>query len=380
MKIAFLSTFYPYRGGIAQYNAALYRALEQNHQVRAFNFSLQFPSFLFPGSTQFVGQADHADPVPSQRVLNSINPLTYINTSRQILLFKPDLLLLGYFTPFLAPAHGTVAWLLRRKKIPAVAIVNNVLPHERLPLDKQLIRFFMGQLSGAVVMGQAVQQELKDFAPDLKVLLHPHPVYRHFGKKIPQEQARRQLGIPPGKKVLLFFGLIRPYKGLDVLLKTFQQLSDDYFLLVAGEAYEETEKYRQMLQQAKHPENALMHNRYISDNEVPRYFSAADVAVLPYRTATQSGVTAVASHFELPVIVTDTGNLKETVAPWQTGEVIEKADPALLAQAIDRFFSKENSVDYRKNIQNFNHTFTWEHLATELSRFAASLQNTATGL
>jgi len=376
MKIAFLSTFYPYRGGIAQFNAALYRAFEASgHTVRAFNFRLQFPGFLFPGTTQYVSPHDRADPIPSTRCLNSINPVSYVQTAQKIRQFAPDLLLVGYFTPYLAPALSLTAWLLRKDKVPRVAILNNLYPHEPAPLQMGLIRFFLGQMDGFMVMGREVEQQLHEQLPDAPKIKFPHPVYRHFGKPMPQEHAKKALNIDPDRRTLLFFGLIRPYKGLDVLLKAFRNLNPgQYQLIIAGEPYEDFGKYRSLLSELPPKSKVVEILRYVDDTEVTMLFSAADLAVLPYKSATQSGVTAIANHFELPVLVTDKGNLKEHVAPFGTGIVAEEASPELIEQGIHAFFQEGAPERYRQNIRKFNTQFTWEALAQKLVGFTKELK------
>lgn len=305
MKIAFLSTFYPYRGGIAQFNASLFRALEKKHDVRAFNFSLQFPSLIFPGATQFVSEQDQADPIPSERCLNSINPLSYWATYRQIRKMQSDLLLLSYWLPLLAPAFGSVAWLLRREGVRVVSVLNNLIPHEHRAGDALFNRFYLSQNDAYIVMGEAVRRDLLRLSPGALHELHPHPVYQHFTARPSKAEARAYLGIPTDRKVLLFFGLIRHYKGLDLLIRAFNRLPEGYSLLIAGESYEDFAEYQSLIDSGGKKAAVYLFNRYIPDSEVPYFFQAADVCVLPYRSATQSGVVAIACDFGLPVIVTD---------------------------------------------------------------------------
>ncbi|WP_020530553.1 glycosyltransferase [Flexithrix dorotheae] len=373
MKIAFLSTFYPFRGGIAQFNASLFRAIEKEHEVEAFNFTLQYPKFLFPGSSQFVDPQDNADPVPNSRLLNPVNPASFYKTYRAILKFNPDFLIIGYWMPFFAPAFGTVAWLLRKKGIKVISIINNMIPHESKPGDKVFSQYFVNNIDGFFVMGEAVKKDVLSLVPKAKILLHPHPIYTHFGEKKSRNEAVESLKIEPGKKNILFFGLIRAYKGLDLLIEAFDGLSDDYQLIIAGECYEDFSKYEFLIGKNNNKENIKLFNRYIPDHEVKDFFSAADVCVIPYKSGTQSGVIATAFYFDVPAIVTDVGNLRESVESFNTGICISSPDSSLLKTAIHDFFNNSEREGYLRNIIDFKRKFTWENLSKEIVRFYKSI-------
>ncbi|MDW7694358.1 glycosyltransferase [Flammeovirgaceae bacterium SG7u.111] len=373
MKIAYLSTFYPFRGGIAQYNASLFRALEKSHEVKAYNFTVQYPNLLFPGTSQYVPENDNADPIPSTRLLNSINPLSYWKTATEIGKFAPDLLIIGYWMPFFGPSQGMVAKLLRKKGCKVISVINNLIPHEQKPGDAQFTNFFVKQNDGFVVMGESVKNDLLSVRPDAPFILHPHPIYAHFGEKIERNEALKKLDIAPDKKVILFFGLIRAYKGLDALIEAMGQLSDEYVLLIVGEAYESIEKYKKLIETSPNKEGIRLINEYVPDEEVNTYFSAADVNILPYRTATQSGVSAVAFHFDVPIIVTDKGSLKESVKPYGTGLAIPDAEPTLIANAIQEVFREGNLEKFKQNIASFKAKFTWANLAEEITTFTKTL-------
>ncbi|MCS7004315.1 MAG: glycosyltransferase [Cytophagales bacterium] len=373
MKIAYLSTFYPYRGGIAHFNALLYRAFEQqSNTIKAFTFTRQYPEILFPGSTQYVSSADKVDNIPAVRVLDTINPITYFSTAHQIQKFKPDILVMKYWMPFFAPSLGTVARLLRKKGVKTAAILDNVKPHEKRIGDNLLNRYFLSSLDFAVVMSPTVEQDLKDLSPSLPYVFHPHPTYNHFGQKLPKSQAREYFNIPNHAKVLLFFGLIRAYKGLDVLIESFNRLSEEYYLLIAGEPYEDTQKYRALVAQNKNRERIFIYEKYIPDNEVNLFFSAADVNILPYKSATQSGVLTISYHFDLPVIVTKVGSLHDTVEKYRTGITIQHADVPHLVEAITSFF--HSSYSYEENISNFKKVYTWESLAAQIVEHAKTIR------
>ena len=369
MKIAILAPFYPYRGGIAQFAASLYRGFEAaGHEVRAYTFTRQYPEILFPGSSQYVSEADAADPIPAERVLDSVNPLSYWKAARQIQAFGPDLLVLKYWMPFVAPSLGTVARRLRKKGTYVLTVLDNITPHERRIGDERLNRYFLNSNDAFVPMSSSVEKDLLRLRPEASYFFHPHPLYSHFGEKPPTAEAREKLGIPGGKKVLLFFGLIREYKGLDILIEAFHQLGEEYYLLIAGESYGGYSSLSESIASGGKEHLVGQHIRYIPDEEVPIFFSAADVCVLPYRSATQSGVTAISYHFDVPVIVTDVGGLRETVEPYQAGLVVDKPFPDLFAQAILEFFEKAPEY-YRKHIQRFKEEYSWQGLAEKIVDF-----------
>jgi glycosyltransferase involved in cell wall biosynthesis len=369
MKIAFLSTFYPYRGGIAQFNAALFHALEKENQLKAFTFSRQYPDLLFPGKTQYTTQNDQADEIPALRTLDSLNPFTYYSTAKKINQFEPDLLIISYWMPFFAPSLGMVAKLVRKKGTKVISILHNIIPHEPKIGDLTLNRFFVRQNDACITLSQAVAQDLQKLSPTKKHSFHPHPIYEHFGEKIHKEIACERLKIPKDKKTLLFFGLIRDYKGLDILLEAFDNLSDEYILLIAGECYGKVDKYLELISKNKNKKQIFDHIRYIPDQEVPLFFSAADLLVLPYRTATQSGVVAISYHFDLPVIVTDVGSLKELVGKHEIGLVVSKPDSTEITVAIQAFFDNDLKPKFQKNIKQFKTKYSWDSLAKEITNF-----------
>lgn len=366
MKIAFLSPFYPFRGGIAQFSNRLYRAFEElSHQVKAFNFTTQYPDVLFPGKTQYV-EGTTTDPVPSTRLLSSINPLSYLRTAKAIRTFAPELLLLRYWMPFFAPSLGTVA-RLQPQHLKKMAILDNLIPHEKRIGDHWLTRYFLAACDSFVVMSRQVEQELLALKPNARYIFHPHPIYDHYGQKLEKLHARKMLGIRPDLKWMLFFGLIRPYKGLDLLLEAMQSLDDSFGLLIAGESYEDFSTYQQRIDKLPFPQNISANISFVPEEKVNVYFSAADVVVLPYKSATQSGVTAIALHFEVPVIVTDVGGLKEQVNE-KLGLVAPPTKEGLLTQ-IRSFFSKQH--DFLPNIRATKAQLSWQSLAEKIIQFNA---------
>ena len=374
MKIAILSCFYPYRGGIAQFNANLYEELGKTHDVRAFNFSRQYPDILFPGKTQYVTKEDEAVPIEAEALLDTANPLSCGRTAQAIRAWGPDLLLVRYWMSWFAPSLGEVA----RKMAPGcrvIGILDNVVPHERHWFDTPLTRWFLKGLDGAVTLCEEVGRDLLALRPDIPHAVLPHPIYTHFGAKLPREEAERRLGLPAGRRTLLFFGLIREYKGLDILLQAFDLLDERYQLVVAGEPYGSFDKYQQLIDGGRAPVDVHVFPNYIRDGEVKDYFSAADLTVLPYRSATQSGISSVSAHFGVPMVVTDVGGLRETVGARGTGIVCDNGTPASIAAAITRYFDELTlQEELRAGIAAEKERLSWSRFAQDLMTFAESIK------
>lgn len=367
MKVAFLSTFYPFRGGIAQFNANLYEAMGREHEVKAFTFTCQYPSFLFPGKTQYVTEQDKAKVVDSTAVLNTANPLSYFSAARRIIEWKPDIVVMKYWMSYLAPSLGTVARLLRRRGIRVVTILDNVIPHETKFFDKPFSKWFLKQNDLCVAMSDSVLADMLSLTPQVPHISQPHPLYDHFGTKMERSEARSSLGLKQNLKTLLYFGLIRDYKGLDMLIDAFGRLPEDYQLVIAGESYGSFEKYEKQI--AALPEEyrsrILICNRYIGDEEVPAFFSAADVCVLPYRSATQSGITAISLHFDLPLIATPVGGLPQSIGASGIGLMTTEATPEAIAAAIGEYFATPAEV-WTAAIAELKCKATWENLANAI--------------
>lgn len=370
MRICYLSTFYPYRGGIAQFNALLYRQLEKNHKVDAITFKRQYPSILFPGKTQFVTSDDVADPIPSQRWLDTVNPLSYIYTARKIRNLKPDVVLTKYWMTFFAPSLGFV--LSRQSRFSKrIAILDNVIPHERRFFDHAFNRYFLNRNDAFIAMTEKVKADLLSYLPEAKCLVIPHPVYNQFGPRLNKEEALDALGLNQlkDKNVLLFFGIIRDYKGLDVLLETLTKLDDSYHLIIAGEAYGDFVKYTRMMEQWRISDRCHVFERYIDDHEVPYFFSASDVCMLTYKSATQSGISGISQHFELPTIATNVGGLAESIIPDQTGYVVANVDPIEISKTIEKYFIENKKEIFRRNIGIENKANSWESFSKTLLDF-----------
>lgn len=372
MRIAFLSTFYPYRGGIAQFNASLYRALEKNHEVKAFTFTRQYPEVLFPGKTQMVENDETADKIPSIRVLDSINPLSYWQAAKKINQFQPDMLIMKYWMSFLAPALGTTAGLVN-KSSKVVTILDNVIPHEKKFFDNAFTKYLLEKNDGFIAMSDAVANDLYTLAPAARCIRIDHPLYDHFGATVTREKACAALNIDPSKKNLLFFGFIRDYKGLDLLIEAFNTLDNSYNLIIAGECYGSFDKYQAMIDKSPLKQNIHVFTDYIPDNKVPHFFGAADVCVLPYKSATQSGITSIAYHFEVPLIATDTGGLKESITDGSTGLIVKSPDSILIAQAIQHYFDNTLSEKMKHDIIQLKERLSWAKFAEGIVNFGGTL-------
>ena len=373
MKIAILSCFYPYRGGISQFNACLYGELSKEHVVKAFNFSRQYPEFLFPGKTQFVTEDDEAVPVESVSLLDTANPFTYHSTYKAIRDWDPDVLIVRYWMSYFAPSLGYITRKMK-SRCKVISILDNVIPHEPHFFDTPLTRYFLKGSSGSVTLCEAVSKDLLKISPDARYTVIQHPLYSHFGMKKDRAEAERKLGLAPGKKNLLFFGLIRTYKGLDILLEAFGKLSDEYQLIIAGEPYGSFDKYQEIIDRLPGKDRIFMDLKYIKDSEVTDYFSAADLAVLPYRSATQSGISSVSYHFEVPMVVTDVGGLKETIGDRGTGLVAAECTPEAVNVEILRYFG---DPDLRnrciENIRQEKERLSWKTFANKLTEFIGQL-------
>lgn len=376
MKIAILSCFYPYRGGISQFNACVLQELEKSHTVKAFNFRRQYPDILFPGKTQYVTKDDNAVPVESQALLDTANPFSYIATARAIREWNPDLLIMRYWMSWFAPSLGYIARHMK-KNCKVISILDNVVPHEPHFFDRPFTKYFLKPQDGFVVLCNAVRQDLLNIMPDARHICTPHPLYSHFGEKMQREEAEKAVGIKNGNtKNILFFGLIREYKGLDLLIEAFGKLDKSYRLIVAGEPYGSFEKYQKLIDASPNKENIILNTNYIEDSQVSKYFSSADVCVLPYRSATQSGISSISYHFEVPMITTDVGGLRETIGERGTGVIMENGEPATIARAIEDYFTPENAGmrgEMILNIRKEKERLSWGTFCSKLEDFYKTL-------
>lgn len=373
MKINYLSTFYPFRGGIAQFNAALYRALEaKGHQVDAVTFKRQYPNLLFPGKTQYVSEDDKVDIIPGNEMVDSINPINWYNAAKKIRNSNPDILLMKFWIPYFGPSLGYIS-KRQHPETRSITILDNVIPHERKPMDMPLIRYYLNRVNGFIVMSEQVRDELLSIKPDARFAYKQHPLYDHFGDRVDKAQARKKLNLDTNKKTLLFFGFIRPYKGVDLLIEAMNKLDESYQLVIAGESYGSFDLYQKLIEENNFKTNIHQHVRYISDDEVPLFFSAADACVLPYKSATQSGITSIAYHFELPMIATDVGGLKEMVLDEKTGIIVHVPKAEAIAEGIRNFFDIE-SKQFASHIAEKKQELSWESFAESILDLYAEIK------
>ena len=371
MNIVIVGTAYPLRGGIAHFNALLYKHLSKNHHVDIVTFSRQYPSILFPGKTQDEkGGQDSA--VPSEQLIDSINPVTWITAANAIARKNPDLLIFKYWMPFFAPCFGTIARIVRRKTGAKVLFIcDNIIPHEKRPGDMALTRYAFNTADAFIVQSGSVERDLNTFMPHARYELIPHPVYEIFGSSRPKADARAQLGLDD-ERVILFFGYVRRYKGLHVLLDAMPTIlkSLKVKLLVVGEFYGDEQKYRQQIAAMNLQEEVLVHSDYVPNEEVSLYFSAADVVVLPYVSATQSGIVQIAYQFDKPVIATDVGGLSEVVLNGRTGYIVKSESPNAVAEAVVRFYTEKHEEEFVKNVREEKKKYSWENLTQAIERLA----------
>ena len=374
MKIVILGPAWPYRGGIAAFGERLAREYQrQGHEVELVTFTLQYPGFLFPGKTQY-----STDPAPEgmsiRRLMSSVNPFSWLRTGRYIRRQKPDLVISAYWLPFMAPCLGTVLRVAKGKGTRRVAILHNLIPHEHRPGDRLFSRYFVGSNDAFVTLSRSVLDDIDHFDPRKRKprTYSPHPLYDHYGTTLDRAEACRLLGLEESHRYVLFFGFIREYKGLDLLLDA---MSDprlrelDVKLLVAGEFYGDPKPYHEQIARLGIGERVVLKTDFIPDSEVNRCFSVADVVAQPYRSATQSGVSQIAYHCEKPMVVTNVGGLPEIVPDGKAGFVVEP-DGKAIADALVRYFSDEETWRERltAGVRDEKQKYGWDKLVAAIDK------------
>lgn len=372
MRIVILGSAYPLRGGgIASFNERLAEHYQQlGHEVDIYSFSLQYPNFLFPGKSQFSDE-----PAPKGlRIfskVNSVNPFNWIKVGLELKKANYDLLIVRFWMPFFGPCLGTIQRIVRQNKhTKVVCIADNIIPHERRMGDQILAKYFLKAVDGCVTMSRSVLEDLRAIDATIPAVYTPHPLYDNYGDRISLEQARCELKIPITDKVILFFGFIRQYKGLDMLLEALgkTELKNlNVKLLLAGEFYGDEAHYQSLIQKYELQDRIYLHTSFIPNNEVGKYFCAADAVVLPYRTATQSGITQVAYHFDLPMIVTRVGGLPELVHDGRVGLVVEPQVEAI-ANGIETFYQDDNATVFREHMKEEKKKYSWDIFGEEILR------------
>ena len=367
MHIVLLGTAYPFRGGLATFNERLARQLQaEGHKVEVITFTLQYPSFLFPGKTQYSSEKAPTDLHISQQV-NSCNPLNWIKVGRRIRNSQPDLLITCYWMAFFAPCYSIIERIAKSNgKTRCIALVHNMIPHEPSLLDKLFAPLYVRATDGFVALSDSVVQDINRLDPSHKPKTsYPHPIYDHYGEQMSKEEACLALHLQPEKQYMLFFGLVRAYKGLDLLLDAFGKVKDqlpNLQLIIAGEFYEDEDKYRIQIESNQLTDRVIIKNEFIADADLRKYFGAADLIVQPYKSATQSGVTQVAFHFEKPMLVTNVGGLGEIVHDHQMGYAVDPNAQAI-AEALTDYYTQNRQADYTAYLIQQKENYSWTKLA-----------------
>jgi D-inositol-3-phosphate glycosyltransferase len=368
MKIFIIGPAYPLRGGPAQFNENLCSELTKaGHDAQIISYSLQYPSFLFPGSSQ-LEQGGTPPACTIHTLINTINPLSWIRTARFIRRQKPDFILFRYWLPFFGPSLGSIARLVRKSTV-VLALTDNVIPHEKRPGDEVFTRFFLKGCHGFITMSRTVLNDLSRFTNNANKVYNPHPMYETYGEAVDKTEARELLGLKPGNRVVLFFGLVRQYKGLDLLLQAFSHekvKNENIKLLVAGEFYEDKAPYLELIRQHGLEQTVILHDRFIANSEVRYYFSAADLVAQTYRHATNSGVTMVAYYYDRPVLVTNTGGLAEIVPDGKCGYVVEQ-DADAIAEKLADFFRANREAEFSGHVAVEKKKYEWRAFIEKLN-------------
>lgn len=371
MNIIIIGTAYPYRGGLSAFNERIaYEYQNNGHNVEIYTFTHQYPDFLFPGKTQY-----STEPAPEGlnivRKVHSYNPFNWIKVGREIRRKRPDLVLIKFWLPFMSPCFGTIARIIRRNKhTRIVSILDNVIPHEHRIGDKMFVRYFLRPVDGFVAMSKSVLNDLRLFTKDKPAEFCPHPLYDHYGQRLGRDEALQLLNLDTSCRYVLFFGFIRTYKGLDLLLDAFADpwlRQSDVKLIVAGEFYGDSSPYLSQIEQLGIADKVVLCTDFIPDSEVNRYFSAADIVAQPYKTATQSGVTQIAFHFEKSMLVTNVGGLAEIVPDSKIGYVVEP-DKEQIAKALRKFFEENKREEFERNIVEEKQKYSWSRFTEAIAK------------
>lgn len=370
MRIILLGTSWPYRGGLATFNERLARQFAaEGHEVELWTFTLQYPSFLFPGKTQYTSEPAPQDLV-IRRCLNSCNPFNWLRVGRALRKAAPDLLICCYWMSFFAPAYGLISRMAcRNGKTRCVALVHNMIPHEPSILDTLFAPYFVSSQDAFVALSESVVRDIEKIAhrPSSSrpyAISSPHPIYDHYGERMTKAEACEALGLDAQKDYMLFFGLVRAYKGLDLLLDAFALVRDqlpDLRLIIAGEFYEDEEKYRSQIAANGLTDRVILRNEFIPDADLRKYFGAADLIVQPYKTATQSGVTQTAFHFEKPMLVTNVGGLGEIVHDHKMGYACE-TNPQAIAEDLTDYFCNNRQEAFTRYLRQEKTKYSWSNM------------------
>lgn len=378
LRICIVGTAYPYKGGIAMFNERLAEELQvMGHEVEIITFTLQYPKFFFPGQSQYSD-----DPAPKQlkisRKVNSVNPITWLSTANAIKKGKFDLVIAKYWIPAMGPALGSIMRLVRSSGIKTISIIDNIIPHEKRPGDNALSRYFVNSVDGFITMSHKVNDQMQDFVKGQPVVYNPHPIYDTYGLPVERTKACQHLGISDKHDYVLFFGYIRDYKGLDILLDAIsiaRKSNDNIKLIVAGEYYSDREKYLAQIKSLELEDHVVLRTDFISNEEVKYYFSAADIVAQSYKSATQSGISQMAIAFAKPIISTNVGGLPETVRDGKTGYLVN-VDPNEVAAGILKYFNDADREDFKKNVEELKLEYSWSSFGDRLINLYQAISKT----
>jgi len=376
-SVVLIGSAHPFRGGLAAYNERLiHEFIREGADATIYTFSLQYPSFLFPGKTQYSSERPPED-ILILRKVNSINPFNWIRVGLELKKMKPDLVIVKFWMPFMAPCFGTICRIIKwNRHTRIVSILDNIIPHEKRAGDRILAQYWVNAADGFVAMSKSVREETRSFMKKRvkPVVYCPHPLYDNFGEPEDKITAKKKLGLDPEFNYILFFGFIRDYKGLDLLLKAF---ADQRFrklplkLLVAGEFYCDPKPYFKLIGENGLKDHVIMSNEFIPDSSVGQYFCASDLVVQPYKSATQSGVTQIAYHFNKPMIITNVGGLNEFVPDGKVGYVVNP-DPIEIAQAILDFYSGNKEQEFSANAAEEKLKYSWSRMIEAIEEAAGN--------
>ena len=382
LHIVIVGTAYPFRGGLATFNERLARQfMAEGHQVELITFTTQYPSFLFPGKTQFSSESAPAD-LTITRAIHSCNPLTWLKVGRQLRRQKPDLVICCYWMAFFAPCYATIERIAKRNgHTKCIALVHNLIPHEPSVLDKLFAPWFVRQTDGFVALSQSVVDDIKKVESQKSIVerpktFSPHPIYDHYGERMSKAAACEALGLDAQYDYMLFFGLVRAYKGLDLLIDAFALIKDELpklRLLIAGEFYEDEQKYRDQINQLGLDERIIVRNEFIPDSDLRKYFGAADLIVQPYKSATQSGVTQVAFHFEKPMLVTNVGGLGEIVHHGKMGYAVAP-DAGQIAECLRDYYNHHRQAEFTDYLLREKNKYAWDKMSNAYLQLYSSIR------
>lgn len=375
-KLIIIGTSWPFRGGLAAYNERLAIEYQENgYEVIIYTFTVQYPGFLFPGKTQ-MADWEAPEKLEIRQRINSVNPFNWISVGKEIRKEKPDLVIIKYWLPFMGPCFGTIARSIRKnQKTQIVTILDNIIPHEKRIGDKLFTKYFIKPIQAFVAMSESVLEDTKKFDTIKPREFCPHPLFDNFGDSLDKNDAKRKLGLDINTNYALFFGFIRDYKGLDLALEAFSDKNlkgSNIKLLIAGEFYSNEEKYLTLISDLNIEDQVELRTDFIPDHEVRFYFSAVDVVVQPYKTATQSGISQIAYHFNKPMIVTNVGGLPEIVPDGKVGFVVEKSGSAI-ACAIRRYYDEKLEEKLSKGAEVEKQNYSWNRMVNTIEKLTSKI-------